>query len=147
MQRDIVLRWIAQLAAIIARLLRRDPKLSLELARQYLEEAEAQTLGPLGPLVAKLDAESAARLLDDPYRIYGYGQILALASALTRVEGSPEEAEALARRAVAMGRAAIDRADDPPDEWIEWVERASEELFGRPFELTSEAPAPDSRSS
>ncbi|MEZ4586040.1 MAG: hypothetical protein R2909_06535 [Gemmatimonadales bacterium] len=54
MQRDIVLRWIAQLAAIIARLLRRDPKLSLELARQYLEEAEAQTLGPLGPLVAKL---------------------------------------------------------------------------------------------
>ncbi|MGE0553906.1 MAG: hypothetical protein AB7R55_10800 [Gemmatimonadales bacterium] len=147
MQRDIVLRWIAQLAAIIARLLRRDPKLSLELARQYLEEAEAQTLGPLGPLVAKLDAESAARLLDDPHRIYGYCQILALASALTRVEGRLEEAEALARRAVAMGRAAVDRAEDPPEEWSEWLERASRDLFEPPSELTSEASAPDSRSS
>jgi len=147
MQRDIVLRWIAQLAAIIARVLRRDPKLSLDLARQYLEEAEAQTLGPLGPLVSKLDAASAARLLGDPHRIYGYCQILALASALARADGRLDEAESLARRAVAMAREAVERADEPADEWIDWLEHSSRQLFDPPSELTSEAPAPDSRPS
>jgi hypothetical protein len=128
MQRDVVLRWIAQLSVLIARLLRRDPTLSLELAGQYLEEAEAQVLGPLAALVRKLDPPSAARLLGDPDRIWGYGQVLALASALRGAEGAPAEAEALGRRAVAVAREARRRAIDPPPEWSEWIAAAERDL-------------------
>lgn len=124
MQRDIVLRWIAQISAIIARVLRRDPTLSLELVRQYLQDAEAQLLGPLGELVPRLDAASAARLLDEPNRIYGYAQTVALRSALARVAGQTAEAAALAARAVALGDEAVRRAESVPEEWKEWLAEA-----------------------
>lgn len=129
MQRDIVLRWIAQLSAIIARILRRDPTLSLELARQYLEEAESQVLGPLGALIPRLDPESAARLLGDPDRIWGYGQTLALRSALAGAEGDPGAAAVLGRRAVAVAREACGRAESPPDEWAAWIAAAERDLL------------------
>lgn len=125
MQRDIVLRWIEQISAIIARILRRDASLSLEVARQYLEDAEAQVLGVLCDLIPRLDAESAARLLEDPYRIFGYSQTLALRSALAAAAGAQAEADVLAARAVAIGREAIARVDPPPESWLEWVAAAS----------------------
>lgn len=128
MQRDIVLRWIEQISAIIARLLRRDPTVSLELARQYLEEAEGQVLGPLGGLIPHLGAASAAELLGDPDRIWGYGQTLALRSALRQAEGARDQAAVLARRALAMGREACRRAEPPPDEWVSWVAQAERDL-------------------
>ncbi len=128
MQRDIVLRWIEQISAIIARLLRRDPTVSLDLARQYLEEAEGQVLGPLGGLIPRLDPASAAELLGDPDRIWGYGQTLALRSALLQAEGAGDEAAVLARRALAMGREACRRAEPPPDDWVRWVAQAEREV-------------------
>jgi hypothetical protein len=137
-QRDIVLRWIAQLSALIARILRRDSTLSLELARQYLEDAEAQVLGALSGLVPRLDAESAARLLEDPNRIYGYAQTLALRSALAGAAGAQAEADALAARAAAMGRAALARLSSPPEQWVEWVESATADTAGA---ITAEADA------
>jgi len=132
MQRDVVLRWIQQLSAIIARLLRRDPTVSLDLARQYLEDAEAQTLGPLAPLVDRLDAASAASLLDDANRLFGYSQILALRSALARAEGRATEAETLGARAIAIGQHAVDRADEPQPEWRSWLNQAAIDLRGSP---------------
>lgn len=128
MQRDIILRWIEQISAIIARLLRRDPTVSLDLARQYLEEAESQVLGPLRGLIPHLDPSSAAQLLGDPDRIWGYGQTLALRSALQQAEGTGDQAAILAGRALAMGREACRRADPPPDEWVAWVAQAERDF-------------------
>jgi len=130
LQRDIVLRWISQLSALIARLLRRDPTLSLELARQYLEDAEAQILGPLADLVLQLDPASAARLLGDPNRLYSYAQTVALRSAIERADADPAAADRLARRAIALAREAVLLAAPAPEEWEEWIAEAEQSLIG-----------------
>lgn len=126
--RDIVLRWIAQLSAIIARLLRRDPTLSLDLARQYVEDAEAQLLGPLSSLIERLDVPSAAALLDDPYRLYAYARILALRSALSRVGGREADAGPLTQRSIALAREACRRIEPVPAEWTAWIASAAADL-------------------
>lgn len=123
-----MLRWIEQISVLIARILRRDPTLSLELARQYAEDAEAQVLGPLGDLVARLDAASAARLLNDPDRLFGYAQTLALRSAISRASGSSAHADVMAQRAVAIGREACRRADPVRPDWENWVDAAERDL-------------------
>jgi len=128
MQRDIVLRWLQQISALIARLLRGDPSLSVLMIRERLDDARAQLLGPLAQVVDKLDPESAAQLLSDPYRIYGYAQLLALESAVERASGRTTAAETAARRAVALGREAIARADPVPPEWLAWVDAAAQEV-------------------
>jgi hypothetical protein len=126
--RDIVLRWISQISALIARLLRRDPSLSLDLVHHYLEDAEAQLLGPASNLIERLDPPSAAALLDDPHRLFGYAHVLALRSALHRAEGRPDDARACARRSVAFAREACRRIDPVPTEWTAWITAAEAEV-------------------
>ena len=128
MQRDVVLRWLEQLSALIAKLLRRDPTADLVLIEQQLADAEGQLLGPVRTLVERLSPESAAELLTDPVRIHGYAQLVAFRSAIARSQGHPAEADELARRALALGREAVARADPVPPDWIEWLGRLEADI-------------------
>ena len=127
MQRDIVLRWIDKISAIVARLLRGDRTVTEQIARESIEEAKAQLLGPFQTLAERLEAGSAADLLNEPFRIYGYAQLLALESAVERMAGRADVADSLAVRAVALGREAIRLSDPVPPDWVSWVEAAASE--------------------
>src|SRR5262245_60244124 len=128
MQRDVVLRWLEQLSAMIDKLLRRDPTADRILIEQQLADAEGQLVGPVRTLVERLSPESAAELLTDPFRIHGYAQLVAFRSAIARSQGQLAEADELARRALALGREAVTRADPVPSDWIEWVGRLEGEI-------------------
>ena len=69
MQRDLVLRWIEQISRVIARLLGRREEAALNLARDHLDEASAQLLGPLQDV--GIYCINAARYLfqDDPLEV------------------------------------------------------------------------------
>jgi hypothetical protein len=128
MQRDLVLRWLEQIAALIARLLRRDPDADLPLVEQRLADAEEQLLGPVRLLVERLPPETAAELLADPFRIHGYAQLLAFRSAIARHGGNALLAGDLGRRAHALGREAVRRAEPVPSDWIRWLEDLETDL-------------------
>ncbi|MGE0442044.1 MAG: hypothetical protein AB7L66_17975 [Gemmatimonadales bacterium] len=122
MQRDIVLRWLQTLSALVARLLRREPGVTLDLVRAQLDEAKAMLLGAsLDALLERLEPDQAADLLNDPHRIYGYAQLLALESALDRADGRDTRAAEREARALVLARAALDRIDPRPEEWVEWL--------------------------
>lgn len=128
MQRDVVLRWLQQISAIIAKLLRGDPTITVQFARDQLQDAKQMLLGSLEPLLLHLDPPRVADFLVDPYRTYGYAQLLALESALERAEGRPERATALTGRALALAREAVRRADPVPSEWEAWIAAAEGEV-------------------
>lgn len=133
MQRDTILRWIDTISALIARILRGDRSASIELARHQLEDAKGMMLGPLLSLADHLEAAQLAELLNDPHRIYGYARILALESALVRAGGGAGDADRLIARALALAKAAIERTDPVPEEWVEWVAGAAAERPGPPI--------------
>ncbi len=124
-QRDIVLRWIAQLRRLVARLLRTGVPVDLALAREEVDAAIAHLLGPLTTLLPTLAVASAADLLHDPDRIFGLAQLLALRSALEAAEGEAARAAESRKRAVAFGEEACRRADEPPESWRAWVAAAA----------------------
>jgi hypothetical protein len=123
MQRDLVLRWLEQISALIAKLLRRDPTVDIAFVEDRLTDAETQLLGPLRLLLERLEPESAAELLADPFRIHGYAELLAFRSALARVKGDEAQAAELVERARVLGQEAIRRADPVPAEWSRWLEQ------------------------
>jgi len=127
MQRDLVLRWLEQISALIAKLLRRDPTVDVALVEDRLDDAETQLLGPLRLLLERLEPESAAELLTDPWRIHGYAELLAFRSAIARLKGDASEADDLLRRARVLGREAVRRADPVPLEWNRWLEELNNE--------------------
>jgi hypothetical protein len=122
-QRDVLLRWIEQVARVIERLLHGPGPVDLELARDQIEAAIAQHLGPLQAVLPRLDLPSAAGLLHDPDRIYGYAQLLALLSAVEQAANAPAAAGTRVR-AIALAREALTRCSSPPEEWRRWVEAA-----------------------
>ena len=126
MQRDLVLRWLEQLSLLIRRLLYGPGPVDIELAEQHLEEAMQQHLGPLALLIPRLDPVSAANLLHDPDRVFGYARLLGL-KALILESRKDAGAGAVLERARAMGEIAVARADPAPQEWREWVSQVGEE--------------------
>ena len=125
-QRDVVLRWIEQLGLVVARLLRGPGEADLALAAEQVRAAITQILGPLHATVPKLDAASAAGLLHDPERIYGYARLLGLQAAIEQAGGNAAFGDTRAR-AAAMVREAMARATPAPADWGAWLE----ELDGR----------------
>jgi len=136
-QRDVVLRWIEQLAKVVARLIHGPGPMDLVLAEDQVQDALAQHVGPLASVVPKLDVPSAAGLLNDPERIFGYAQLLSLLAAVRHAAGDPLARETHAR-AVAFARVALSRAAERPVTWENWVEEAE-------GWLAAEAPRADSQ--
>ena len=120
-QRDVVLRWIEQLARLVARLLGRGSPGDLATARDQVDEAVASLLGPLAPILPRLEADSAAELLGDPERIFAYAQLLDLDAAIGEAMGEREAAPDVRARAVALAEAAVSRAGGERAPWIEWI--------------------------
>lgn len=121
MQRDLVLRWIEQLGRLVARLVGLGGKAELAAARDQVTEATLSLLGPLSLLVPRLESASAAELLADPDRIFGYAQLLDLDGAISEAMGERDAALESRRRALEYAREAIRRLDEPRQEWEQWV--------------------------
>jgi len=136
-QRDVVLRWIEQIARVVARLLHGPGPPDLELAREQISAALEQHLGPLHVVLPRLDVPSAAAILNDPDRLFGYAQLLALLAAVQQAGGEAEAAHTR-ERALQLGREAIGRARDVPAEWCQWL---SETEAGPPDSLPVEHPS------
>ncbi len=129
MQRDIVLRWLEQIRALVARMLRGDRDAEIELIDHHIDGAIGQLLGSSTALIERLEPGPAASVLGDPLRIHGYAQLVALRSAaLGARQGDPAKVRSLAERAVQLTREAIRRADPAPPEWLEWLAAMEDEL-------------------
>jgi hypothetical protein len=120
-QRDLVLRWIEQLGRLVARLVGLGGKAELATARDQVTEATINLLGPLSLLVPRLETASAAELLADPDRIFGYAQLLDLDGAISEAIGEKDAAADSRRRAVEFAREAVTRATEPRREWELWI--------------------------
>lgn len=132
MQRDLVLRWLEQIRALVARLLRGDRDAQTELVDYHIDAALGQLLGSGSDLIERLEPGPAANLLADPFRIYGYAQLVALRGAVTAARrGEPRQVQALAERALLLAREAVGRADPVPPEWTEWVASLEGDLGAR----------------
>jgi hypothetical protein len=124
-QRDTVLRWIEQLGRLVARLLRGDSG-GLPAAREQIAAATATLLGPLALLAPRLDPETAADLLRDPFRIFGWAQLIDLEALVAEADADPAGAAALRARAVQLASEAVRRADPPRPEWAAWIAERTE---------------------
>lgn len=120
MQRDLVLRWLEQIALVIRRLLSGPGPVDIELAERKVTEALEQHLGPLAPLVARLDPLSAANLLHDHDRIFGYARLVELEALIMAKRGDPRAGEYRAR-ARALGEIAAARVNPVPEPWSAWL--------------------------
>lgn len=119
-QRDVMLRWIEELAKVVARLLLGPGPVDLDLAESQVRAAISQHLGPMAMLLPQLDVPSGAGLLHEADRIFGYAQLLGLLAAVEHAAGSPHARNTHAR-AVAFGHAALARDPNVPAAWREWV--------------------------
>jgi hypothetical protein len=119
-QRDVLLRWIEEVARVIARLIHGPGAIDLDLAADQIDAALSQHLGPLAQLLPQLEVASGAVLLNDPDRIFGYAQLLALQGAVQQARGDVS-AVATQARALAFGREAVARAGEAPSAWRAWL--------------------------
>ena len=122
-QRDVMLRWIEEVARVVARLLYGPGPVDLDLAADQVEAAINQHLGPMALLLPQLDVTSAAGLLHEADRIFGYAQLLGLLAAVQHARGSAQ-AVVIHARAVAFAREALARDPEAPAGWREWVTEA-----------------------
>ncbi len=115
---DYVLRVIRQ-AAEALRLLRlrlAGGADSPEVVRRQAAAAADALLGPDAPLLARLDARSAARLVGDPRRVALWRGLLDVEAAAVEAGGGDRaRADALRARARALAAAAAERWPDAPD--------------------------------
>lgn len=126
MQRDLVLRWIEQLGALIRRLLHGRAEADFPAAREQIREATDALLGSLSLLVPRLDVASAAELLADPHRLFGYAQLLDLEGVVAGAMGDEATRQEQRARALGFAAEALRRAGDPQPEWEQWIaERAT----------------------
>ena len=126
MQRDLVLRWIEQLGRLVARLLGRGGKAELAVARDQVAEATLGLLGPLATLVPRLETASAAELLADPDRIFGYAQLLDLDGVIAEGLGDATGSAESRRRALEFAKVALSRSREPVPEWERWIRLRTE---------------------
>lgn len=122
MQRDLVLRWIEQLGALIRRLIEGKQESDFPAAREQVRQATEAMLGPLLQLVPRLEVESAAELLADPDRLFGYAQLLDLEGVLAGAMGDAAASHECRTRALAFACEAVRRAPERQTAWEEWIE-------------------------
>ncbi len=101
-QRDVVLRWIEQIAAVVRRMLFGPGPQDVVAARLHVEDAITRHLGSLALVIPRLDPLSAAELLRDPDRIRGLALLLDLQASVEEADHNPEAAARLRDRAGAL---------------------------------------------
>lgn len=121
MQRDVLLRWLHQASLVIRRLLYGPGDVDVEMAAEHLQDALKTHLGPMADLVSRVDVQTAANLLHEPDRIFGYAQLLGLQAAVLQAQKDPD-ADLVRNRAEVLGQIAMERAGDAAPEWQAWLD-------------------------
>ncbi len=111
-QRDVVLRWIEQIAAVVRRMVFGPGPADLEAARRHVTEATALHLGHLAAVIPRLEVQTAVELLRDSNRILGLALLLDLEASIEQAAGNPGAAEELRARAAEFRRAIGEVASD-----------------------------------
>jgi hypothetical protein len=113
---DYVLRIIRQAAEALRMLRLRlsGGTESPELVRRQAASAVEGLLGADAPLLARLDAVSAARLVGDARRVALWGGLLDVQAGAHEAQGDAAAAAALRARARALAAARADRWPDDP---------------------------------
>jgi len=112
-QRDVVLRWIEQIALVVRRMLYGPGPPDLAAARTHLNEAISRHLGSLAQVIPRLDPAAAAALIGDRDRILGLALLLDLQASIQEAEGDRFSAAATRERAEEFRREASERAEPP----------------------------------
>lgn len=115
-----MLGWIEQVAHRVEELLHGPGAPDLDQASDRVDAALEQHLGNLGPLIPQLDVGSAATLLNDPERIFGYAELLSARAAVDLARGD-DDASQMYARALGFAQLALARATDPPASWRDWI--------------------------
>lgn len=118
-QRDLILRMIEALTAAIVRIRKRRSEGDFVGARQEVQEATRELLGPAAAMAAMVDTRTAANLVSDPRRLRLWSQLLAEDSATLLEMGKARESGAVDRRVVELLLEAWHREQ-------EWDERTRE---------------------
>ncbi len=122
-QRDLVLRWIEEIAQLVAKAMHggQTPKEQLTQARAKIAELTGGLLGGVATLVPRMAVESAAALIPDPDRLWQYAELLDLDGAVLEALGEHEASGRMRARAVGFARLAAGRVAKVPPDWVTWL--------------------------
>ena len=108
-ERDYILRMISRLALVVAAMLGFRRRKDIEGALQELHEAYGDMFVPLGDSIARLDAESAMALIDDPGKLFALGRLLHEEGKLMNLKAAPLDAARFEARARTLVEEALRR--------------------------------------
>lgn len=108
-ERDYILRMIHRLALVVAHLIGLRNRREVEGALQALHEAYGDLFVPLGDSIARLDAESAMALIDDPGKLFALGRLLHEEATLMNMKAAPMAAAEFEARARTLAEEALRR--------------------------------------
>jgi hypothetical protein len=111
-EKDWILREIERITAAIARVFHLKQQQDLDGAAVLLRQSYTEVFGPLGEFLAQTDAQSAARLLDDPGHIAGLARLLHAEAELRDEIGEQKEAESMRLRSLELAIEAYTRDAD-----------------------------------
>jgi hypothetical protein len=108
-ERDYILRQIQRMAVVIAHLTKLKESGEMHDALEVLRTAYGELFAPVGDIVSRAAATTAAELLVDPGRIAGLARLVAEEAELLRLTGDRDGAIAAERRALELGLEAYAR--------------------------------------
>lgn len=108
---DWLLRELRMLGAVLARMLGLKNGGQLREARQALDDAEGELLGPLAQVAPRVDAATAAHMISEPRRIAAWARLLHERADLLRLAGDDGAAALAAGRARELAAQAWTRAE------------------------------------
>jgi hypothetical protein len=111
LHRDYILRMVEMVRLALARILRRKEEGDFAGARQELEAAYDQLLGPLEEVAPLVDSVTAAQLMGDPRRVLAWARLLAEDADLRRRLGEEMRADIIEHRALEL---ALEACRDEP---------------------------------
>lgn len=104
-EQDYILRMIRQLAQAIARIVGLRESGKPEQALQAVQETSDALLGPLAPMLPRLDAKSAAALIGNPEKLEAIVRLLSEEAAIHKAMGNLSLAQSTLNRAAALAKA------------------------------------------
>ena len=115
-QRDYILRMIERIAAVLARAMKRKSDGDLVGARQELQQATMELLGPAAAMALLVDSRTAANLVGDAKRIQLWCRLLSEDREVLQAMGRESEARNTNRRIVELLLEAWTREKDWDDD-------------------------------
>lgn len=106
-ERDYIMRMIAQLAAVMAKILGAKSAQNYAEARQIAQNAYAQLFGLNGELVEHLDAPTLALLVGGKEKIKALAALLREEGEILHLQGNPSESNKKFEKSLALYQEAL----------------------------------------